>query len=111
MKIAILIFCQECNEIIETMERSAGIRFLWNNLKPLVRGKILFTPDTPATRKIVKKVNETFAAGMQVRQLLEDWNTDYSTRLRQMILDEDNQAFLKQFFTSENSGFINMLGL
>lgn len=41
---------EECNDLIEDFEKSPAIRFLWTNIKPLVRGKILFTPDTPATR-------------------------------------------------------------
>ena len=41
---------QECNALIESMERSAGIRFLWSNIKPFIRGKILYTPDNPTTR-------------------------------------------------------------
>ena len=41
---------EECNELIESFEKSPAIRFLWTNIKPLIRGKILFTPNTPATR-------------------------------------------------------------
>ena len=41
---------KECNDLIESFEKSVGIQFLWTNIKPLIRGKILYTPDTPATR-------------------------------------------------------------
>ena len=41
---------QECNELIKEMEQDRAIRFLWSQLKPFFRGKILYTPDTPATR-------------------------------------------------------------
>ena len=41
---------KECNDLIESMEKSVGIQFLWTNIKPLIRGKILYSPDTPATR-------------------------------------------------------------
>ena len=41
---------QECNDLIESMESSRAIRFLWSQMKPFFRGKILYTPDTPATR-------------------------------------------------------------
>jgi hypothetical protein len=30
-----------------------GIRFLWGQVKPFIRGKILFTPDTPASRSVI----------------------------------------------------------
>ena len=38
------------NNLIESFEKSVGIQFLWTNIKPLIRGKILYSPDTPATR-------------------------------------------------------------
>ncbi len=31
------------------------IRFLWGKVKPFIRGKILFTPDTPASRSVIHK--------------------------------------------------------
>jgi hypothetical protein len=30
-----------------------GIRFLWSQVKPFIRGKILFTPDTPASSSVI----------------------------------------------------------
>ena len=44
------LLVQECNALMESWERAKGIRFLWGQVKPFIRGKILFTPDTPASR-------------------------------------------------------------
>ena len=51
----------ECNAMMEDLEEGSFTRFIWSILKPYIRGKILYTPDTPATRRLVSIVNETFA--------------------------------------------------
>ncbi|KAF3838940.1 hypothetical protein F7725_010708 [Dissostichus mawsoni] len=35
-------------------------RMIWTALKPLLMGKILYTPDTPATQRVIHEVNRTF---------------------------------------------------
>ncbi len=42
---------KECNELMEGLEQNKLSGFLWEQMKPFIRGKILFSPDTPATRK------------------------------------------------------------
>ena len=42
--------------------------FLWGQMKPFIRGKILFSPDTPATRRIMGAVNATFSPIEGVRR-------------------------------------------
>ncbi|XP_023676681.1 phospholipid-transporting ATPase ABCA1 isoform X2 [Paramormyrops kingsleyae] len=49
-----------CNNLMKSMESSPISRMIWRALKPLLVGKILYTPDTPATQKIIKEVNRTF---------------------------------------------------
>lgn len=45
---------------MKSMESSPISRMIWRALKPLLVGKILYTPDTPATQKIIKEVNMVF---------------------------------------------------
>jgi len=102
---------KECNAIIESWERDLAVRFLWNQMKPFFRGKILFTPDTPATRKIIQKVNATFEPIEGLKKFLDDWNKSYSQEMRKALLDEENQKFLKELFTSEEEGnLLDLLG-
>uniref|UniRef100_A0A671M5I8 P-type phospholipid transporter n=1 Tax=Sinocyclocheilus anshuiensis TaxID=1608454 RepID=A0A671M5I8_9TELE len=42
------------------MEASPISRMIWRALKPLLMGKILYTPHSPATQKIIHEVNKTF---------------------------------------------------
>ena len=45
-----------CNDLMQTLESNPITKIVWNSVKPLVMGKVLYTPDSPATRKILKSV-------------------------------------------------------
>ncbi|XP_033890331.3 phospholipid-transporting ATPase ABCA1-like [Acipenser ruthenus] len=49
-----------CNNMMNNFESSPVSRMIWRALKPLLIGKILYTPDTPATQRIIHEVNKTF---------------------------------------------------
>lgn len=41
---------------MRSLESSPISRMIWRALKPLLMGKILYTPDTPATQRIIHEV-------------------------------------------------------
>lgn len=43
---------------MQTLESNPVTKIVWNSVKPLLMGKILYTPDSPAVRKILKSVRE-----------------------------------------------------
>lgn len=45
-----------CNDLMMTLESSPLYRMIWRALKPLLVGKILYTPNTPATRLLMSEV-------------------------------------------------------
>uniref|UniRef100_A0A4W5LHE4 ABC transporter domain-containing protein n=1 Tax=Hucho hucho TaxID=62062 RepID=A0A4W5LHE4_9TELE len=47
-----------CKVLIDTLEGTPGLRIVWKTFRPLIQGKILYTPDTPATRLMVKEVKQ-----------------------------------------------------
>lgn len=49
-----------CNNLIRNIETSPISRMIWRALKPLLMGKILYTPHTPATQKIIQEVKTLF---------------------------------------------------
>lgn len=49
-------------------------RMIWRALKPLLVGKILYTPDTPATQRIIQQVNRTFQDLGLLRDLGAVWD-------------------------------------
>lgn len=42
---------------MKNLETSPISRMIWRALKPLLMGKILYTPHTPATQKIIQEVH------------------------------------------------------
>ncbi|XP_061147735.1 phospholipid-transporting ATPase ABCA1b [Syngnathus typhle] len=49
-----------CNSLVRDMDSNPMSRMIWEAVKPLLMGKILYTPDTPATRRVIHEVNRTF---------------------------------------------------
>ncbi|CAL8267294.1 unnamed protein product [Boreogadus saida] len=49
-----------CNNLMRSMDSNPMSRMMWQAIKPLLMGKILYTPHTPATQKIIHEVNRTF---------------------------------------------------
>uniref|UniRef100_A0A4W5LI56 P-type phospholipid transporter n=1 Tax=Hucho hucho TaxID=62062 RepID=A0A4W5LI56_9TELE len=68
-----------CKVLIDTLEGTPGLRIVWKTFRPLIQGKILYTPDTPATRLMVKEANSTFNALAMLKELLEAWE-DFEPR-------------------------------
>ncbi|XP_046904791.1 phospholipid-transporting ATPase ABCA1-like isoform X1 [Hypomesus transpacificus] len=64
------VFCQT---LVETLEGTPGLRVIWGTFRPLLQGKVLYTPDTPATRLMVKEANSTFNALAMLKELADAW--------------------------------------
>ncbi|XP_033932213.1 phospholipid-transporting ATPase ABCA1a isoform X2 [Pseudochaenichthys georgianus] len=62
-----------CNNMMRSLESSPISRMIWRALKPLLMGKILYTPDTPATQRIIHEVNKTFQELGLLRDLGGMW--------------------------------------
>ncbi|XP_039678841.1 phospholipid-transporting ATPase ABCA1-like [Perca fluviatilis] len=63
-----------CQTLVDTLEGTPGLSLIWSTLKPLLRGKVLYTPDTPAVRLIVKEANSTFNALAMLKELADSWD-------------------------------------
>ncbi|XP_061418243.1 phospholipid-transporting ATPase ABCA1-like isoform X5 [Lethenteron reissneri] len=62
-----------CNNMIQRMESNLATRFMWNTVKPLFMGKILFSPNTPAVQRIVREANDTFVKMGMLGNVFEAW--------------------------------------
>ncbi|XP_057706240.1 phospholipid-transporting ATPase ABCA1-like isoform X2 [Corythoichthys intestinalis] len=49
-----------CNSLVRSLDSNPMSKMIWEAVKPLLLGKILYTPDTPATRRVIHEVNRTF---------------------------------------------------
>uniref|UniRef100_A0A669BKK2 P-type phospholipid transporter n=1 Tax=Oreochromis niloticus TaxID=8128 RepID=A0A669BKK2_ORENI len=63
-----------CQTLVDTLESTPGLRYIWSTFKPLLQGKVLYTPDTPAARLLVKEANSTFNALAMLRELADSWD-------------------------------------
>ncbi|KAG8511044.1 Retinal-specific phospholipid-transporting ATPase ABCA4, partial [Galemys pyrenaicus] len=62
-----------CNSLIQSLESNPLTKIAWRAAKPLLMGKILFTPDSPAARRILKHANSTFEEMARLRKLVKAW--------------------------------------
>ncbi|XP_066480655.1 retinal-specific phospholipid-transporting ATPase ABCA4 [Tiliqua scincoides] len=62
-----------CNKLIQTMESNPLTKIAWSAVKPLLMGKILFAPDSPAVREVLKNANSTFEELERLRLLTQAW--------------------------------------
>ncbi|XP_037335370.2 phospholipid-transporting ATPase ABCA1-like [Pungitius pungitius] len=62
-----------CQTLVETLEGTPGLRYIWSTFKQLLQGKVLYTPDTPAVRLVVKEANSTFNALAMLKELADLW--------------------------------------
>uniref|UniRef100_A0A4W6E1W5 P-type phospholipid transporter n=1 Tax=Lates calcarifer TaxID=8187 RepID=A0A4W6E1W5_LATCA len=60
-----------CQTLVDTLEGTPGLRNIWSTFKPLLLGKVLYTPDTPAARLMA---NSTFHALAMLKELVDMWD-------------------------------------
>ncbi|XP_064634814.1 uncharacterized protein LOC135492321 isoform X3 [Lineus longissimus] len=64
---------QSCAEIYKTIRSMPGGSIIWAYIKPLMLGKIPYSPDTPMTRQIMKQANATFEELGDLKMMLEEF--------------------------------------
>ncbi|KAF5910024.1 ATP-binding cassette sub-family A member 1-like isoform X1 [Clarias magur] len=65
-----------CKNLIYTLESNPLSRMVWRGIKPLFIGKLLYTPDTPITRRIMEEVNRTFQDFEIVAEVHAAWEEE-----------------------------------
>ncbi|XP_050393414.2 uncharacterized protein LOC126811654 [Patella vulgata] len=96
-------FCRDIYR--EIMQKPIG-SIIWSYLKPILRGKILFTPDTPLTQDIIKGADGMFDLLKDVRRVAKAW-VEGTPSLKTLTTQAKDMTKLKE---SLNNNFIkNML--
>nr|XP_009939475.1 PREDICTED: retinal-specific ATP-binding cassette transporter [Opisthocomus hoazin] len=62
-----------CNALIQSLESNPLTKIAWSAVKPLLMGKILFAPDSPSVRQILKNANSTFEELERLKLLTKAW--------------------------------------
>uniref|UniRef100_A0A8B9RF54 ABC transporter domain-containing protein n=1 Tax=Astyanax mexicanus TaxID=7994 RepID=A0A8B9RF54_ASTMX len=52
-----------CLNLVNTLKGTPSLRLFWTALRPLLQGRVLYTPDTPFTRRIMEQ-NPVFTAAL-----------------------------------------------
>ena len=77
-----------CNDIFYRIQQfqNPAVRMVWFQMKPLVRGKIPYSPDTQVVRRIIHQAN---------------WTFEYLARIQKMAKDSlEGLPMIEQFMTS-----------
>ncbi|KAG7457171.1 hypothetical protein MATL_G00243640 [Megalops atlanticus] len=62
-----------CNALMQNLESNPVTKIVWNSVKPLLMGKVLYAPDAPAVRQILRKANTTFEELERLRNMGKAW--------------------------------------
>ncbi|XP_072301151.1 glucosylceramide transporter ABCA12 [Eucyclogobius newberryi] len=76
-----------CTNMYLDMVNTTGGAIAWAFLKPMLMGKILFTPDTAQTRAVMTKANSTLQQLADLRHYSQSWITssDYIVKSSEML--------------------------
>ncbi|XP_050355241.1 uncharacterized protein LOC126776662 [Nymphalis io] len=69
-------FCRSLYKDVISME---GGKIVWSFVKPLIVGRILYTPSTPAVQRIIEKANSTFAPMVKMVNLVHSFANSFSS--------------------------------
>ncbi|XP_061877711.1 retinal-specific phospholipid-transporting ATPase ABCA4-like isoform X1 [Entelurus aequoreus] len=62
-----------CTDLMSELESNPATRIVWNSLKPMLMGKILYAPDSPAVRTIITNANSTFEELRRLKTMGKAW--------------------------------------
>ncbi|XP_030254763.1 retinal-specific phospholipid-transporting ATPase ABCA4a isoform X2 [Sparus aurata] len=62
-----------CNDMMKELESNPATRIVWNSVKPMLMGQILYAPDSPAVRQIIRNANTTFEELERLRTMGKAW--------------------------------------
>uniref|UniRef100_H2YX25 ABC transporter domain-containing protein n=1 Tax=Ciona savignyi TaxID=51511 RepID=H2YX25_CIOSA len=79
---SISVFCQNLTAILESNNQ---FKLLWDVLKPLLLGKIPYSPDTPLVRSIIKRANATFETIAIVKEFGQMWQSTNGPALHNFL--------------------------
>uniref|UniRef100_A0A4W3GTX5 ATP-binding cassette sub-family A member 1-like n=1 Tax=Callorhinchus milii TaxID=7868 RepID=A0A4W3GTX5_CALMI len=100
-----------CKSVVETLQSTPSLNFLWNTIRHLLMGKIVFTPDTPVTRRIVQEkllTNPVFAGTIDRHLSGTGWNAKQLASFLYYKLPKSRQNSLPNFDQRDITDVIHM---
>uniref|UniRef100_A0A3B4B8V1 P-type phospholipid transporter n=1 Tax=Periophthalmus magnuspinnatus TaxID=409849 RepID=A0A3B4B8V1_9GOBI len=62
-----------CWSMVQGLESNPLSRIVWRGIKPLLIGKLLYTPNSPAVQQVIREVNRTFEELQILQELNKAW--------------------------------------
>ncbi|XP_015230454.1 PREDICTED: retinal-specific ATP-binding cassette transporter-like [Cyprinodon variegatus] len=62
-----------CNDLMKELQSNPATRIVWNSVKPMLMGRIVYAPDSPAVRQIIRNANTTFEELERLRTMGKAW--------------------------------------
>lgn len=90
---------QACKQLFASFEKDQFTRLVWKQVKPFVRGKILYTPNTLAARKIMSQVNDSFSIINDILALMDQWLNNISPNFRSQFINNSETVQFWQNIT------------
>ena len=85
-----------CQSIYAILNSNRGSQFIFRLIKPMFLGKVLFSPNTPVYKELVKKINQTLSQMDGIVNLLgniADLGDNLVKNLNQISIDQRNITF------------------
>nr|XP_057928387.1 phospholipid-transporting ATPase ABCA1 isoform X2 [Doryrhamphus excisus] len=84
-----------CQKFIRELESSPLTRIAWRAMKPLLAGKLLYAPNTPAVEQVMKEVNQTFQDLEIFQDLAKAWS-ELGPKIKNFMMTRKEVAQLKR---------------
>ncbi|KAK3090139.1 hypothetical protein FSP39_009459 [Pinctada imbricata] len=85
-----------CRNLVDLLNSDVQTRVLWKSLRPVVLGRITYSPDTPAVRNVINLANRTFSDLARIVKLANDWD-GYSDFIRDHFANSPTYDLLRTF--------------
>ncbi|GFT33344.1 phospholipid-transporting ATPase ABCA1 [Nephila pilipes] len=100
----------KCNALFRTLEQNQLTRMLWSQMKPFVRGKIIYSPNSGAAEKIMARVNLTFSPLVDAVELSTQWLDHWSVHVTDALENStEHLEVLDELLKPENFPFQEIL--
>ncbi|KAM3956338.1 LOW QUALITY PROTEIN: lipid droplet defective [Aphomia sociella] len=88
-----------CRSLYKDILNIDGGKIVWSFVKPLIMGKILYTPNTPTVQKIIEKANGTFSHVVKLTELVHSFARAFSS-VDKLSIHREGLGVMKRLISS-----------
>ncbi|XP_024084314.1 ATP-binding cassette sub-family A member 7-like, partial [Cimex lectularius] len=92
---------KECNAIYEKLETTPSLKFIWRIVKPYIRGKIIFSPNTTVVKRVLKRLSDKLVGPNLASLSKEAEALKYDAYIYLSSLHE--LTYIKELYNLQNS--------